>query len=182
MPLVSAARAVADTALEYRYGPPVRAMVTGAVQRGLCTPQAIVDELEAGPRNDSAMLRRAVADVLGGARSVAEAEAADVLRRGGLPSFELNAPILDADGRLIAIADVLWRELRAIAEIDSREFHFSEQDWKRTMRRHNRLTAAGYAVMHVPPSLIRSDPDRWLDEVRAGLSARASELGVPGLG
>jgi very-short-patch-repair endonuclease len=81
------------------------------------------------------------------------------------------------DGRVVAVADLLWRSLRAIVEIDSREFHFGESQWKATMRRHNRLTRLGYTVAHYPPSDIRTRRGKWADEVAAWLAGRADELG-----
>lgn len=177
--MVGTARAVADASLGLSELPAVRGLVSAAVQRGLCTPDALYDELCAGPRNGSALLRRAVADVLGGAHSTAEAEAVDALRLVQLPPFEVNAPIFDVTGRRIAVADLLWRDLRAIAEIDSREYHFNAEDWQRTMRRHNVLTAAGYAVAHWPPSAIRGREYEWADEVARWLQARSRELALP---
>jgi hypothetical protein len=92
------ARAVCDAALLYRQFSPVRAMVTAAVQKGLCTPSELVAEYDAGPRNGSAHLRRAVLDALAGAHSIAEAEAVQFLRLAGLSGFEVNASIHDARG------------------------------------------------------------------------------------
>jgi hypothetical protein len=100
------------------------------------------------------------------------------LRLGGVPRFELNVPIVHA-GRVIAVADVLWRELRAVLEIDGREYHLSEAQWKATMARHNRLTAAGYAVTHYPPSAMRDGGLAWVAEVDDRLRARAREPGRP---
>ena len=179
VPVVSIERAIADTALAHRTLAPVRAMVTQAIQRGRCCADDIAREVDAGPRNGSALLRRALDDLRAGALSVAEAEAADQLRRVGVPPFELNVPIVDPFGRLLAIADVLWRELRAVLEVDSREFHFAEPDWKATMSRHNRLIGAGLAIMHYPPSAIRDRSSGWAIEVRDWLRARAAEVGVP---
>jgi hypothetical protein len=151
-------------------------MVTKAVQRRLCTPAELGRELAAGPRNGSAHLRRAILDVVGGAESIAEAEAIALLRRPDIPPFEVNAPVYAADGRLVAVADILWRELRAILEVDSREFHFEEADWKRTLRRHNALTRCGYTVAHYPPSDIRTRQRAWADEIAGWLAARSVEL------
>lgn len=173
------ARAVADTALTYRMFEPVRALATAAVQRRLCTPAQLVHELETGPRAGSAFLRRAVADVLEGAESISEAELAEVLRRVDVPRFELNVPILDHTGRVIAIVDVLWRRLRAALEVDSKQHHFFAEDWARTMRRHNMLTASGIATTHYPPSDIRAHPAVVAREVASWLRARAAELDVP---
>jgi hypothetical protein len=125
--VVSVARAVVDTALLHRRARPVRALVTTAVQRELCSIEELTAQLRRAPRRNSAALRLAVADAAAGARSVAEAEAAELLRIGGVPTFELNVPFVHA-GRVIAVADVLWRELRAVLEIDSREYHLSSRD------------------------------------------------------
>lgn len=103
------------------------------MQQAVCTAAELVAELDAGPRNGSAHLRRAVGDVLGGARSVAEANAADWLRAGNLPRFELNVPILGEAGEIMYVADALWRELRAVLEVDSRRHHFLERQTSTTM-------------------------------------------------
>ncbi|MDT4933715.1 MAG: hypothetical protein QOK11_1607 [Pseudonocardiales bacterium] len=112
VPIVSAARAVADTAFLYRTFAPVRALTTSAIQRRLCAPDELDAELRSGPRNHSALLRRALADVLDGAQSIAEAEAIDLLRTIGAPAFEVNVPIIDQNGKLLAVADLLWRAAR----------------------------------------------------------------------
>ncbi|HKC29873.1 MAG TPA: hypothetical protein VKB75_17795 [Jatrophihabitans sp.] len=177
--LAATARAVCDTALLYREFPAVRAMVTAAVQKGICTPSELVAEYEAGPRNGSAHLRRAVLDALAGAHSVAEAEAVQFLRLAGLAGFEVNAPIYDSRGNLVAIVDLLWRQLRAVVEIDSREYHFTEQDWKATTRRHNLLTELDLAVKHYPPSEVRNGRQEWARAVDRWLAGRAQLLGVP---
>lgn len=179
VPMASTARAISDTAAGYHRLAPVRALVTAAVQRKLCTPDELRSELEDGPRGGSSWFRRAIADVVGGAQSIAEAEAFDLLRARGIGDFEPNAPVHDAAGRVVAIVDALWRRLRAALEVDSREFHFDETAWKATMQRHNRLSRAGYAVAHYPPSAIRTRGGAWADEVAAWLRARAVDLGVP---
>ena len=173
------ARCVADTALLYRTLAPVRALVTSAVQREFCTVAQLAEELDSGPRNGSAHLRRAIADVLEGAASISEAELADMMRIAALPEFELNVRILDASGRHIATADVLWRALRAVLEVDSRQHHFLEPQWRSTMRRHNMLTGLGLAVTHYPPAELRGQSARVMAEIDAWLQARAAELAVP---
>jgi very-short-patch-repair endonuclease len=177
--IASTARAVADTALMYRTFAPVRALVTSAAQKGFCSADELHRELDLGPRNGSAYLRRALEDVFGGAASISEAELADLMRAAGLPSFELNVPILDGIGNHIATADVLWRELRAVLEVDSKEHHFLEPQWEQTMRRHNGLTRLGLAVTHYPPTDLRRRTEEVMTEVDEWLRARAVELGVP---
>ena len=152
-------------------------MVAAAIQRRACTLEQLATEVGSCPRNGSAHLRTAVADVLAGARSAAEASAADRLRRARLPEFEMNVPLLSANGRVIAVLDFLWRGLLAVLEIDSREFHFREADWKATGARHNLLTRLGLALTHYPPS--ETSSPRWTDEVQEWLRNRAAELRTP---
>ncbi|MDT4918726.1 MAG: hypothetical protein QOH89_3426 [Pseudonocardiales bacterium] len=177
--VVHTARAIADTGLQYRRFRPVRALVTGAIQRRACTIDDLIGELESGPRNGSGWLRRALADALDGAKSIAEAEALDVLRHSPVPEFEANVPIITSSGVLIAEADCLWRELRAVEEIDSRSYHFSEGDWDATRAKHRRLGRHGVAVSHHKPAEIRDDPARFAKEVEQWLRARAGELDIP---
>lgn len=177
-PLVSPARAVADACLLPADVGRVRALVARSIQLGRCTPEALAAELARSPRSGSGALRRALAEVAAGARSAAEAAAATRLRRSRLPAFELNVPVLDLDGRVRYVLDVLWRELRAALEIDSREYHFRAADWQATMRRHNALTGAAPAVLHYPPSRLTAD-GAWLHQVESWLRGRAAELGVP---
>lgn len=171
------ARAIADTSPMYRTPDPIRAVVTSAVQRGLCTPDALRGVIADTARRGSGHLRRAVVEVLDGARSVAEAAALADLCTAAVPPFELNTALVDPSGRVVAVADFLWRRLRAVLEIDSREFHFSERDWKRTSTRHNRLTAAGFSLLHFSPSQVSAGTG-WLDQVVTWLRRRAVELGI----
>jgi hypothetical protein len=104
-PVVATSRAVADTARYYRTLPPVRALVTSAVQRRRCTLVDLLAELRSGPRNGTAHLRAALADAVDGARSEAEAKALRRLARERVPPFELNVPIVGRDGHVIAVTD-----------------------------------------------------------------------------
>ncbi|MDQ2749921.1 MAG: hypothetical protein ABI775_00915 [Pseudonocardiales bacterium] len=176
-PIVSVARAVTDAALDYQSLRAVRALVTSAVQSEACDFADLGAELGAGPRNGSYYVRRALQDTAAGARSVAEAEAAHTLRRADIAPFEMNVEIVDERGSVIYVVDLLWRELRAALEIDSREFHFTEADWRATLVRHNELTRCGLSVMHYPPSATRAK--NWTADVATWLRRRAADLGVP---
>lgn len=178
-PMASTARAVTDTSLVYRWFDPVRALVTSAVQRRLCTPDELAAELDAGPQNGSTHLRRALEDVFAGVESISEGALADLVREHGLPIPEFNVPILTSDGRHIATADALWRELRAALEVDSKKHHFYEDKWRGTMNRHNRLTIRGLSITHYPPAGLLSHPAQVADEIDEWLRGRAVELGVP---
>jgi hypothetical protein len=184
-PIVHAARAVTDTALQYRRLAPVRALVTSAVQKRRCSAAELIAELDDGPRNHSGFLRRAIEDVLAGALSIAEAETIDVLRHAALPAFEANVPIVTQSGVVLAVADALWRDLRAVLEVDGRRHHTGvdrrtgKDKWEKTIDRHSLLTRCGLSVDHCYPSKVRTDPRRWVAGVEQRLRVRAHELGVP---
>lgn len=178
-PIVGVPRAVADAAFWERRRAGVRALVAAAVQQGGCPVEDLVAELEAGPRQYSGWLRRAIAEIGAGARSAAEAEAVRRLSRGAVPVFELNVPIIDQRGVHIYTVDVLWRALRAALEIDSREYHFSDAEWQGTLARHNALTRAGLSVTHYPPSDMSDPREAWLHETAEWLRVRSRELAVP---
>jgi very-short-patch-repair endonuclease len=173
--LAPVARAVADHAHTLVCLNDVRAVVAEAVQREWCTVQAIAAELAAGGRNGSALLRQAVTEIAGGARSAPEAEAAAILREGGVHGFQQNVDVL-ACGRRFNV-DFLWEQLMAVLEIDSQEFHFRSEQWKATMERHAMLEAAGYSVIHVPPSALK-DRCAFIELVASWLQTRGRTLAL----
>ena len=166
-------RAVADHALTLHRLDDVRAVVAQVVSGSGCSVADLVDELEAGPRQGSALLRQVLAEV-GPSRSAPEVRAAAALRRGGCGGFVQNARIALPRGSYYE-ADFLWPELRAILEIDSVEFHLGPAQWRATMDRHLALTTLGYAVVHRPPSAL-VDEASFLRDVQAWLAARRLEL------
>lgn len=132
-------------------------------------------ELEAAPRQHSANLRQALADMDAGAWSAPEARAATILRGADVPPFEQNARIDLSDGRYL-IVDFLWRELRAILEIDSDEHHGDPGDRDSTDDRHLVLETLGYSVAHRRPRLIMGEPGRFRWETECGLAGRPKFL------
>ena len=174
-PRAPIARAVADHALTLHRIDDVRTVVAEAVRRRLSTVDEIAAELEAGPRNGSALLRQAVDEVGAGAWSAPEARAARLLRRAGVPPFEQNARI-ELPGGGYCVADFLWRDLWAILEIDSVENHFAPGDWSATMDRHLVLETAGFSVAHRPPSAVNTYPVRFVRDITAWLANRQRHL------
>src|SRR5215470_17634711 len=169
-----AARAVADVVRDLHDLAKVRAIVAGAVQTRRCTIEQLEAELLAGPVRGSALFRAALAEVSQGARSGPEAELLDLIRRGRLPVPMLNARLY-VGGELIARPDVWWPNYAVAIEVDSRQWHFSPDDWERTMRRHDRLTALGILVLHFTPRQIRNEPDQVLAMIRTALASRRGQ-------
>lgn len=70
------------------------------------------------------------------------------------------------------VADFLWRELRAVLEIDSTEHHLSPEDHAATLARDQLLQTGGYVVLHVKPSQL-ANPAAFVELVREWLDALA---------
>lgn len=168
------ARAVADAAHWLGDLVSVRSTVAAAVQTRLCTIEQLVAELRSGPVQGSAFFRAALAEVVDGIRSSREAEMKDLIKRGQLPTPLFNARLFCGD-ELIAVADAWWPQAGVVAEVDSKEWHLSPEQWEDTMRRHARMTALGILVLHFTPRQIRSEPDQVLSAIRQALASRRGQ-------
>ena len=167
---VLAPRAVADAARSTRSVREVRALVAQAIQQRRCSIAMLVDELERGPARGSGPLRAALAEVRDGTRSVPEGDLRALLKRGRVAVPVFNARLY-VGGAMIAVADAWWEEAGVVAEVDSREYHYSAEDWQGTLRRHDRLTAHGVLVLHFTPRQIRTAPEEVLAQIGAALAA-----------
>ncbi|MGI5177082.1 hypothetical protein ACQEVZ_12195 [Dactylosporangium sp. CA-152071] len=171
--VTSPERSVAEAAR--RCGDPrqVRAMVAEAVQDGRCTVEDLVRELAAAPRAGTALLRRAVDEMVAGIRSVAEGDArAHLARSRVLPRSLWNPRLTTPGGGELPTPDGWIAEADLAVEVDSREYHLSPQDWERTMRRHRRLTEAGALVLHFSPRQIRESPAAFVRSVERAYLTR----------
>jgi len=88
-----------------------------------------------------------------------------------VPPFEQNARV-DLPGGRFVVVDFLWRGLRAILEVDSREHHGSPPDADATAERHIALETPGYSVIHCSPAVIVKHPARFTAGVASWLAAR----------
>ncbi|EME50497.1 hypothetical protein [Amycolatopsis decaplanina] len=166
VPTAPVPRAVIDAARRTPDPDLVVAMMAEAVQKRHCLPRALAVEIEERSRFDGRLLR-ALVPILGGAHSVAEADAWNLWRRSGLPEFQWNAKVFDAAGRFVAKPDGWCDEVGFAWEIDSRGYHSKGDHFRATLARNARYTAAGIVVLQTLPSRLRSEPDKVLDELRA---------------
>ena len=174
-----APRAVADAARAMSRFDDARAVVCEAVQRKACTVDELAAELEAGPSAGSALLRKALAEVADGVRSVAEADFRVLIVRSELPRPVFNAQFIDVDGTLIAITDAWWQEAGVAAEVDSRAYHLAAADQDRTTERHDKLTAHGILALHFSPRRIKDDPTGVLREIRQAIESGLERPPLP---
>jgi very-short-patch-repair endonuclease len=167
---VLVARAVADAARTMNSARELRALVAQAIQRERCSVALLETELDQGPVAGSAPLRAALTEVRAGIRSAPEGDLRALLQKERMPMPAFNARLY-AGTALIAVADAWWEEAGVVAEVDSRAYHYSAEDWQRTMQRHDRLVAHGVLLLHFTPAQIRTAPQEVVEQIRAALVA-----------
>ena len=165
-----AARAVADAARELGSFRELRAVTADAVQRGRCRIDQLAEELAHGPVRQSAWLRQALAEVADGVRSAAEGDLRSLIRAAGLPPPMFNARLYIGPD-LLAVPDAWWPDAGVAAEVESREWHLSPEDWERTMGRSRRMGAKGVLLVQVSPHQIRTEAERIVADIRDALEA-----------
>jgi hypothetical protein len=143
--VASPARAVVDTCRELRELRTARAVVAEAVQRFRVPPRVLDAEVRRAARSRTAVVRKVLAEIAGGARSAPEAQAMAVL--AGVPSLNgrllWNPRLALPDGTALPTPDGYLPDAALAIEIDSREFHLSPEDWARSLERHNILGRHG---------------------------------------
>jgi hypothetical protein len=149
------------------------------IQRRGCTVAEVAHELGAAQMRGTALARRVLAEVTAGVRSVAEAEARDLLRRAGVPEPLWNRDVYDARERWLARPDAFWPQYGLVLEIDSLEWHLSPASYRATQARQRRLGKAGLVVLPVLPSVIREQPGAFIAELRECISTATRRTAPP---
>jgi hypothetical protein len=163
-----AARAIADAARELQSFRAFRALVADSVQGRFCKVDVLGRELADTPRRQSGWLREALEEVADGVRSVAEGDLRGLIIRSGLPRPMFNARLFAGD-RFLGAVDAWWPDAGVAAEVDSRAWHISPEDWERTLARHTRMGKYGIVVQHYTPGQIRAQPDEVVAGIRDAL-------------
>lgn len=171
LPTASVARSLVDAARRTDRLLDVRAMVADAVQKRRCTQDDLLTEIRLGQRRGTARVRLVAAEIVGGIRSVAEADARRVLARGGLPPALWNHDVVTPAGELIGCPDAWFDEEGVALEVDSREWHLDPQGWERTQAKRARFASFGVTTVPVTPRRLREQPDEVVREMLATLAA-----------
>jgi very-short-patch-repair endonuclease len=145
-------------------------------------PLSLADLLARYPGRRGAATIRAILD--GGAlgrtytRSDMEERFLAFARARRLPRPELNAPIELSAGHWIE-ADCLWRAVRLIVELDSRDHHATAAAFERDRARDRAASVAGWTVIRITWRQIHDEPSRIAADLRKLLGADGYSLDAP---
>jgi hypothetical protein len=124
------------------------------------------------------MFRSVLAEVADGIRSTAEGDLRDLIRAARLPMPLFNPSLYKGD-TFLAKPDAWWPDAGVAAEVDSRAFHLSPEDWDRTRRRHTLMAVAGIIPLHFSPKEIRTTPTEVTQQIRDALESGLNRPPLP---
>ncbi len=172
IPVTSPARTLLDLAAVVA-AEAVEEALDDALRRGLVSIPRLrwrADQL--GRRPGVALIRRlldARTDANGQAQSVLETRFMRLLKRARLPTPVCQHQIRDR-GRLVAIVDFAYPDLRLAIETDGYRWHSGRIAWQRDLARRNALTRLGWHVIHVTAEDIERRPDATVDVLAQALT------------
>lgn len=167
VPVTSPARTWRDLAgiLEL----PALLAATDQIVNGLASRRELQAELVRRPRGRGCARARLVLPI---ANPLAESPMESVLRwlihEGGLPMPELQFPVRDAGGVVVAAADMAWPEHKVLVEFDG-DVHRQRRTFVEDRRRQNRLVAAGWIILRFTSADVYGDPEGVLAQIRRAL-------------
>ena len=144
-----------------------------SVQRRLTSIARLDNEVRRAGKSRTALARKVLREIVDGIRSSPEAELRDLTKSSALlPRLVWNPSLVSPDGRPLPTPDGWIPDAGIALEVDSRTHHFSDEDWRRTLRRHNALAQYGVQVLHFSPREIREDPRRVLRVIEQAYVSR----------
>ncbi|MCX5013745.1 hypothetical protein OG765_22525 [Streptomyces sp. NBC_00555] len=179
IPSTRPVRAAADFASRTEHPDRIRSVLAHVVQAGWCHPHDLHAELRAARLLARPAIRAAASELLAGVRSIAEAQARDVLTGTDLPTPLWNARLYTPDGTFLASPDAYWPDEGVALEIDSAEYHYTRDAWHATLRRRLRLESHGILVISATPSILRDTPTEVLAALRTFLTLAATRPTPP---
>ncbi|SDD04767.1 DUF559 domain-containing protein [Auraticoccus monumenti] len=108
-------------------------------------------------RRHSRALVAALEDVRAGTDSVKETELRLLLTSWGFPEPQVNLPIVDAAGDLVAIGDLVWEEYRVVCEYDGDQHRTDRRQYERDLDRLEHLGWEGWRVVRAQQRHLRAE-------------------------
>ncbi|MDQ6642760.1 MAG: hypothetical protein M3Y66_09740 [Actinomycetota bacterium] len=156
-------------------------LLAACVQQRLTTPERLLAWLvRMRPLRRARAFRAALAEMDGGAQSLAELDVARMCRRHGLPRPARQVRRRDAGGRL-RFTDCEWRlpdGRSVVLEVDG-GFHMEVEHWEDDLVRQRALSAHGRLVVRATARELRDEDYRVAqDLIRLGVRGRVPDDAV----
>jgi hypothetical protein len=146
------------------------------VQKGRPHPDLMLGALRSAAADaDRPFTKRlftAAAAVRVGSRSPGERRLRRLLVEAGLPEPEMNAALLDDQGRFLGEVDLLYRSKRVVIEYEGDYHRTDKAKWRSDVVRYERMQDAGYRVIRITADDLQDRPDETVQRVRVALSSR----------
>lgn len=165
LPVAPLDRSLLDASRRVRDRRACVALFAEVVQRGAVDVQSLLVELNEGCGRGSAVPRRALLELLGGAHSVAEVDAEKLFERSGLPPSVANVDLYTESGEFIMTTDRWFDDVACACETDSYLHHASPADYEKTIKRRANAEGHGVVVTSHTPKMIAEEPERVAADV-----------------
>jgi very-short-patch-repair endonuclease len=180
LPVVSGARCTLDTAAAQPHPRLAGAVVIASLRRRITTAADLEGELAAcGRVRNKVAIRAALRQAVGGAESVAEVDAVELIRRAGLP--EPRRQVVIAGRRRDLVVDLPDGSVLVI-EVDGPQHDDPRARWV-DAQRDAELVALGYLVLRIPAYAVRAEAARivaHLVTIRRNAERRGGRPGYVG--
>jgi very-short-patch-repair endonuclease len=123
-------------------------------------------------------LRRFVRIAASGTRSDSERLLVQCCARAGLSGWEVNATVVDAEGRPIGEFDVVIEYLRLAIEADGWAYHSDQGRFQHDRTKQNAAVRAGWTILRFTWSDLRNGSDDVIQTIRA-TAARLGTRRIP---
>lgn len=139
-------------------------------------PLATMNDLHTGVlrytgQRGAKRLREAFESVRPRTDSSKETETRLLILRAGLPEPEVNGEIFDGFGRKIATGDLVFRGYRVLVEYDGGQHRTDEEQYHWDVDRLDAIMEAGWRVIRINRSHLRTTPSTALRKITTALSA-----------
>ncbi|MES2171543.1 MAG: hypothetical protein V4479_12610 [Actinomycetota bacterium] len=112
----------------------------------------------------STVLARAIGRVRVGSRSRTESLLRQMMETSGLPSPDLNVPVLDGAGAEIAVADFVWPTFRTLVEYEG-DGHRSRGKFRSDISRFEAYADNGWSALRAHADDLFVDPNPFLGQL-----------------
>lgn len=139
----------------------------------------LADRIRSFDGRGAARARRAFSRMRLGVESPRETFLRLDLLAAGLPEPEVNGAIRDAQGRLIAIGDLVYRPQMVLVEYDGEHHRTDSRQYRRDIERHDLLVELGWRRIRVGRDSPRTGPRSAVERTRAALDTTSTRQFVP---